>query len=169
MDNHLPGILQVAGKSEDKAIGLKDQGPSDPAILNMTRRHQDRGTTEAKTGPLRPILPRSWPKVGEKTGPFVQIQNCCCRVPVGRGIPGQLFQADRGAEHIALVQPCIDSQDFAGHSRILSSPMAFHPHRSTLAKSHSTPTGKDDQRSDGWNGEQCRDAEIHFYLNTHPP
>jgi len=47
------------------------------AILNMTCRHQDRGTTEAKTGPLRPILPRSWPEVGEKTGPFVQIQNCC--------------------------------------------------------------------------------------------
>jgi len=46
------------------------------AILNMTCHHQDRGTTEAKTGPLQPILPRSWPKVGEKTGPFVQIQNC---------------------------------------------------------------------------------------------
>ena len=47
-----------------------------PAILNMTCRHQGRGTTEAKTGPLRQILPRSWPEVGEKTGLFVQIENC---------------------------------------------------------------------------------------------
>jgi len=54
----------------------KSNGLIVAAILNMTYRHQDRGTTEAKTGPLRPILPRSWLEVGEKTVPFVQIQNC---------------------------------------------------------------------------------------------
>jgi len=82
--DEIMGLVAQTKSELARKIGLEDTATQErvkaarynPAILNMTCRHQDRGTTEAKTGSLRPILPRSWPKVGEKTGSFVQIQNC---------------------------------------------------------------------------------------------
>ena len=83
----------------------------------MTCRHQNRGTTEAKTGPLRPILPRSWPEVGEKTVPFVQIQNCCIarRSLDNPQLMWYLVNKTR-VQQIAIFW--LDGEDKAGHAII---------------------------------------------------